>query len=337
MADQKITQLTALGEAPNAADIIAIVDDIAGTPVTKKLTIAHLFEGLAANGANSDITSLSGLTTDLSIAQGGTGASTASAAASNLGLGTEDDVEFTSLGIGGAISAYNSLKVIGRWSGASSVTTAFYAADKTVNANETNYGKAGFFDTTACDIGSGYTDSGYRIALHVDGYIEDADFEGTLTDQYGLWARSGINAGTGTITNSYGAKIDPICATGTITNLYGLYIKDTVAGGTVTNEWSMYIANDALSYFAGTVSALAYIDRTKGYTGDALEELKKVKNKGKGIDHSTLPEFARTKVKSKDKNDNTIEEDGRDLGAMVSVLTVAVQQLTNRLETLEAK
>ena len=40
--------------------------------------------GVAASGANSDITSLSGLTTPLSIAQGGTGASTASAARANL-------------------------------------------------------------------------------------------------------------------------------------------------------------------------------------------------------------------------------------------------------------
>lgn len=40
----------------------------------------------AAKGANSDITSLSGLTTALSIAQGGTGATTASAARTALGL-----------------------------------------------------------------------------------------------------------------------------------------------------------------------------------------------------------------------------------------------------------
>jgi len=42
----------------------------------------------AAAGANSDITSLSGLTTALSIAQGGTGGTSASAARTNLGLGT---------------------------------------------------------------------------------------------------------------------------------------------------------------------------------------------------------------------------------------------------------
>ncbi|WCE11413.1 phage tail protein [Enterobacter ludwigii] len=45
-------------------------------------------KSLAKKGANSDITSLSGLTTALSIAQGGTGDKTASGARTNLGLGT---------------------------------------------------------------------------------------------------------------------------------------------------------------------------------------------------------------------------------------------------------
>ena len=41
--------------------------------------------GAASSGSNSDITELTGLTTDLTIAQGGTGASTASSALDNLG------------------------------------------------------------------------------------------------------------------------------------------------------------------------------------------------------------------------------------------------------------
>jgi hypothetical protein len=53
-----------------------------GTNVVEAITYAT---NLAASGANSDITSLSGLTTALSIAQGGTGATTADTALDNLG------------------------------------------------------------------------------------------------------------------------------------------------------------------------------------------------------------------------------------------------------------
>ncbi|MCL8163049.1 tail fiber domain-containing protein [Enterobacter asburiae] len=49
--------------------------------------ITSSLSGKAAKGANSDITSLSGLTTALSVSQGGTGSTTASGARTNLGLG----------------------------------------------------------------------------------------------------------------------------------------------------------------------------------------------------------------------------------------------------------
>ena len=54
MADKKITQLTALGAAPDTADILAIVDDPGGTPVTKKVTVANLLAALDKSAGNLD-------------------------------------------------------------------------------------------------------------------------------------------------------------------------------------------------------------------------------------------------------------------------------------------
>lgn len=54
MADKKITQLTALGAAPATSDILAIVDDPGGTPVTKKVTVANLLAALDKTAGNLD-------------------------------------------------------------------------------------------------------------------------------------------------------------------------------------------------------------------------------------------------------------------------------------------
>lgn len=51
--------------------------------------------GYARSGANSDITSITGLTTYLAVGQGGSGTNTAAGAASAFGVGTEDSPTFT--------------------------------------------------------------------------------------------------------------------------------------------------------------------------------------------------------------------------------------------------
>jgi hypothetical protein len=81
-----------------AADLRAAanIDTQIGTATQEAL------DGKAAKGANSDITSLSGLTTPLSVAQGGTSATTAAAAATSLGVGTGDSPQFTAVNIGHA-------------------------------------------------------------------------------------------------------------------------------------------------------------------------------------------------------------------------------------------
>jgi len=63
-------------------------------------TTARTNLGAAKSGANSDITSLTGLTTALSTAQGGTGVTSISALVTSLGLDTTSDAQFDSLGIG---------------------------------------------------------------------------------------------------------------------------------------------------------------------------------------------------------------------------------------------
>lgn len=69
MADQKITALTAL-TAPTTDDLLAIVDDPSGTPVTKKITLANLIGGASAlflsNVVVQTLTSASGTYTPTS-------------------------------------------------------------------------------------------------------------------------------------------------------------------------------------------------------------------------------------------------------------------------------
>jgi hypothetical protein len=94
-------------------------------------------------------------------------------------------------------------------------------------------------------------------------------------------------------------------------------------------------ANSA--WITGVMSAGTVTDRTPFYEGDALAEIKNIrgitnsKSGEKEIDHKTLPEFARAKR----KNADGVETDERDLGAMISILTTAVQQLTDKIERLE--
>ena len=52
MSDQKITELTELDATPDSADIVAIVDDVAGTPITKKITISNLLASTSGTVEN---------------------------------------------------------------------------------------------------------------------------------------------------------------------------------------------------------------------------------------------------------------------------------------------
>lgn len=126
-------------------------------------------------------------------------------------------------------------------------------------------------------------------------------------------------------------------------------------------SYSVYAVGDA--YFTANVSALSFTDRTPHFEGDALAEIMLIKGVNGEIDHNTLPAFARVektiknkvpktvekpKKASKIKDDITVDEmieyieteeivQERDLGAMISIHTVAIQQIVEKLNKLESK
>ena len=100
-----------------------------------------------------------------------------------------------------------------------------------ITSNDTKYFKTADIFNNYCPIDSGITDSGYRVGLAVHSYISDANFKGTLANQYGIWARHGdYGSAAGHINNSYGIFIDSLTTgSSTFGDLYGLYQDSTVA------------------------------------------------------------------------------------------------------------
>lgn len=125
----------------------------------------------------------------------------------------------------------------------------------------------------------------------------------------------------------------------------------------IQNDGTVYIGDVAASggslVIGNNCSALTFTDRTPYYNGDAISEIKKISGINGLIDHNSLPSFVQVhqkrdvyqesiktvkgeKIITKVKIGEEITKE-RDLGAMISVLTKAVQQLTNRIEKLEKK
>lgn len=174
MADTKITDLTALTGANSASTDLAVVVDVsdstmAASGTDKKMTLAELAAGLATHGAlatdaelaahEADTTSVHGITdtstlyrsggTDVAVADGGTGASTAADAATNLGLGTGDSPQFTAVNVGHATDT---------------TITRTGAGDIAVEGNAVY--RAGGTDVPVADGGTGASDaSGARTNL----------------------------------------------------------------------------------------------------------------------------------------------------------------------------
>ena len=224
----------------------------------------------AASGANSDITSLSGLTTPLSVAQGGTGSTTASAARSALGAaasGSNGDITAltNSAGIqigaptGGAqgVGTINATALyingVGVGTGSGSVTSV------AVSGGTTGLTTSGGPITTSGTITLAGTlavaNGGTGQTSYTDGQLLIGNSTGNTLTKATLTAGSGISItnGGGSITissTSGGGSVTSVNASGGTTGL-------SFSGGPITGSGTLTLGGTLAVASGGTGASSA--------------------------------------------------------------------------------
>lgn len=166
---------------------------------------------------------------------------------------------------------------------------------------------------------------------------------------------------------NYGAYIKTLdnfaSSSGDVTNTTlhlncALANADIGGGGGVLTSWGIYQAGDVMNYFEGDISAKDITDRAseggarawEGTQQEALAAVCRINSDYDHVENASLPEFVRRTIKKEERynfrmkkfttpdDPNTIkerevydvrviEEEGRSLGGMVTVLTEAVKEL----------
>ena len=116
------------------------------------------------------------------------------------------------------------------------------------------YGVRGTADTHSSNVGTVATD-----VYGVYAWAKQRG-KGTVTNLYGLYARTDINDASGNITNAYAVRAIYTHYFGTTTNSYGVYI-DAVTGA--TNNYGLVLAGDGVGsdiVFGASQDASIYYD-----------------------------------------------------------------------------
>jgi len=179
----------------------------------------------------------------------------------------------------------------------------------------------------------------------------DGDYQATsgIGENFGVRIKTvdALDANAKRPINSYALYLDPFTSNAKLLGgqTYGIYQE----------------GSGVMNYFEGDISAAAVTDRTPGYDGtaqDALSEIVNTRSVDGEIDHSSLPVLARATLKRVEKTNrriveytdpsgrivedevydlNIVEEEGRSLGGMITVLTEAVKGLNEKIEVLQAE
>jgi len=217
----------------------------------------------------------------------------------------------------------------------------------------------GDYATTGLYVSAKPVENGYDMTGALTFRNCGIDVTATLDGDYQATSGTGDNFGIYVETKN---ELDGVADQAV--NSYALYLKafpwDPRLGGGQT--YGIYQEGPyTMNYFEGDISADDVTDRTPGYSGtpqEALNEILNVRSVEGEIDHSSLPPMARatlnriekTNVRIVERTDptgkviqeeqydvRTVAEEGRSLGAMITVLTEAVKGLNEKIEALQAE
>jgi len=216
---------------------------------------ANYFPGTASSGANSDITSLSGLTTPLSVAQGGTGATSNAATAFALKGANSDITSLTacttitglttplSVAQGGTGAA--TLTGVIKGNGTSAITAATAGTDYVAPGTATTFTATQTFTGSTSSIAAVFQDAAEVTTISATAATGTIQYD--VTTQSVLYFTSNASANwTVNIRGNATTSLDTLMTTGQAVTIVFLVTQGatayynsavTIDGSSVTPKW----------------------------------------------------------------------------------------------------